>query len=247
MQYFIKHSFRNILQIFLRRTLIICALVLVVLCGILAICFLVPVPPKASIDPVSTANSTTMPADTVYVYVAEYLYHTGLILPVRSGVHDWSKEIDCLETSEYAEFGWGDSTYFMAGTVNIRMALSALFASRASVMGVVGLDAPPFYTQPTQMQRLSLKPSEYAACVAYLRSCFVWKPNGENKGAERIQQGFWGNRSAFYQANPASVGRYSFVNNCNVWSARCLRHTGRTTPLWAGIPQVLQWHVQTKK
>ncbi len=225
------------------RIALVSGVALIGLCAVLAACFFIPTrPPEQESKHSQTTATGTTPSDTVCIYVAEYLYHTGLILPVRSRVQDWSNEIDCLNASEYAEFGWGDSTYFMAGTVNAGMAVNALFASNASVMGVIGLDAPPFYTQPAQIQRLCLSVSDYAACVTYVRSCFLW----EHSRTRRIKQGFWGNRSAFYAAHPASVGRYSLLNNCNVWSARCLQQSGVAMPLWAGIPQVLQWHVQRR-
>jgi uncharacterized protein (TIGR02117 family) len=182
-------------------------------------------------------SSTFNAEDTLHIYVAQYLYHTGLILPVVTDVHDWRTTFPCLKTSQYAEFGWGDSTFFMAGNVNTAMALNALFFSKASVIGVIGLDNPPFFTEPFSMQRISLSARNYAALVSNLHAMTLQKQDS----AIFLRDGFWGNRSAFYAANMRHTGQYSLLRNCNVWSAECLRMAGVETPLWCGLPQPLQW------
>jgi uncharacterized protein (TIGR02117 family) len=204
---------------------------------VLAVCFFTP-RSGASFLPEQTAAVITH--DTLHIYIAEYLYHTGLILPTVSAVHDWRNEFSCLNTSEYAEFGWGDSTFYMGGHVTISMAATALFASKASVIGVIGLDAPPFFTEPASVQRISLSASNYAALVASLQQSILY----ENGNSIFLKQGFWGARSGFYAANTRSLGRYSALNNCNVWSAGHLYAAGISTPLWSGLPQPLVWRLR---
>jgi uncharacterized protein (TIGR02117 family) len=208
---------------------------------VLAVCFLVP-RSGAPLLPEQSPPQTTQ--DTLHIYIAEYLYHTGLLLPTVSAVHDWRNEFSCLEvngnSSIYAEFGWGDSTFYMGGQVTPSMALNALFASKTSVIGVIGLDAPPFFTEPASVQRISLTASNYAALVASLQRSILYK----NASTIFLKQGFWGARSGFYAANTASTGQYSVVNNCNVWSAEHLRMAGMSTPLWSGLPQPLAWRLR---
>jgi uncharacterized protein (TIGR02117 family) len=204
---------------------------------VLGICLFVP----RSVASFSTEQADAQIAhDTLHIYVAEYLYHTGLILPTVSAVHDWRKEFFCLNTSEYAEFGWGDSTFYMGGHVTVPMAMNALFASKASVIGIIGLNAPPFFTEPASVRRIMLNTRQYAALVASLQTSVLYN----NGSTIFLQQGFWGARSGFYAANMRSVGQYSVLNNCNVWSAKHLRAIGITTPLWSGLPQPLAWMLQ---
>jgi uncharacterized protein (TIGR02117 family) len=228
---------------FLRRFVRVLAFVL--LCGamLLCACFLVPRSGRAFSSEQPNSQNTH---DTLHIYVAEYLYHTGLILPTVSAVHDWRKEFACLETngstSQYAEFGWGDSAFYMGGQVTPRMAVNALFASKASVIGVIGLDAPPFFTEPASVRRIAINASNYAALVASLQESIAY----QRGSTTFLQQGFWGARSGFYGANTRLTGQYSLANNCNVWSAKHLRAIGIATPLWSGLPQPLVWMLRAR-
>lgn len=214
------------------RTLLRRIAIFVVLFGVgilclLAICFFIP-------REGARFEDTKERGDTLHLYVAQYLYHTGVILPTTNAVHDWRTEFPCLEGSVYAEFGWGDRTFFMAGNVNAQMAVQALFASQSSVVGVVGLDAPPFFTEPFAMRRIVLSASRYAALVRELQAMTQFPPRF-------LRTGFWGKRSGFYAANTRFTGQYSLLNNCNVRAAACLQAAGIATPFWSGLPQPLQW------
>lgn len=204
---------------------------------VLAALFLIPQHGKEE-NLIHSTRGSIATDTTIHIYVAEYLYHTGLILPVTTNIHDWRREFSCLEGSHYAEFGWGDSVFFMAGNVNAKMAIRALFASKASVVGVIGLNAPPFHTEPSRFTRIPLNAGNYSILVQTLQSMIVQHPNGNGV---YLREGFWGKRSGFYQANMLCTGQYSAIKNCNVWSATCLRSAGITTPLWSGLPQPLQW------
>jgi uncharacterized protein (TIGR02117 family) len=212
---------------------------LLVLAVTLCICFFVPRSPEHRLPPQSEA---------ITFYVAQYVYHTGIILPVQTRMgaqhhelyHDWSKDFPCLQGCAFVEFGWGDRTFYMAGAETVGMALEALFASKASVASVVGLDAPingTFATRPVHLRRVRVSIEEYERLVAFFVGTFLW-----SKGSPVfVREGFWGVRSAFYAANNSLTGQYSLINNCNVWSSNALHTASIRTPLWAGLPQPLVW------
>lgn len=199
-------------------------------------------------------SSQTINSQTIEFYVAQYVYHTGIILPVQvrtaNWKQDWSKDFPCLQGCTFVEFGWGDRQFYMTGAETVGMALEALFASKSSVASIIGLDAPrrdakgreTFTTRPVVVRRVRVGDEEYKRLVAYFASTFARAEEKPSEGKPLfLREGFWGVRSAFYAANVSATGQYSIVNNCNVWSSNALHAACVRTPLWAGIPQPLVW------
>jgi uncharacterized protein (TIGR02117 family) len=270
------------------KTAAVGALLLLLLCccAVLATFFLpmewFVAPPeecsKQSTLPALTSNTphqsttATESSATLYatLYIAQYLYHTGLVFPVKvvfsaqpsmrdnyaatddttfdttfhnmpNIIWDWSEEFPELRGCEFVEVGWGDRAFYMGGTVTASMALEALFASRSSAVGLVGLPAPPLFTQPERLKTIRLSPQAYICLVNYVRRAFERSTDGK---PIFLREGFWGKHSSFYAGNNTATGRYSLLNNCNVWAARGLNRSGVRVPLWAGLPHPLMWMIE---
>jgi len=230
----------RIFRIVLRLSLLV--LVTAAVCAI--VCFFIP-RRTSSTALVACAERAIQPkaeqaesASAVQIIVAEYLYHTGIILPVQSAVYDWTVEFPHLRGKRFVELGWGDSDFYMSGTVTVGLAIQALFFSRSSVMNLTGLDAEPFATQPTRTKHFCIRPEAYKHLVATVLRSFA---RSENGNPVWLREGFFGHHSAFFAANAANTGAYSIANNCNVWNSNALHSAGIATPLWAGIPQPLMW------
>jgi len=206
-----------------------------------AVCFFVP---RRTSSPalVACAERAIQPnaesTSAVQIIVAEYLYHTGIILPVHSAVYDWTAEFPHLRGKRFVELGWGDSDFYMSGAGTVGLAVQALFCSRSSVMNLTGLDGEPFATQPTRIKRFCIRPEAYKQLVVSVLRSFARSEGGKPVW---LREGFFGHQSAFFAANAANTGTYSIANNCNVWNSNALHTAGIATPLWAGIPQPLVW------
>lgn len=177
----------------------------------------------------------------VEIRVAQYLYHTGIIMPVRTAGVDWSETFPCLRDKRSFEIGWGDRDFYMSGSITAGLALTALFRSKASVVNVSGFDADlanDFQpTSPFSQKKLRLSTANYKRMVAWMLASVVFQ--GEKPVF--LREGFWGASSAFYEASTINAGTYSIVNNCNVWNSKALDAANLPVPMWAGVPQPLLW------
>jgi uncharacterized protein (TIGR02117 family) len=177
----------------------------------------------------------------VAIRVARYLYHTGIILPVRTPEVDWSQTFPCLRGKQSFEIGWGDRDFYMSGNITVGLAWKALFQSKASVVNVSGFDTAItdefLSTEPFAQKKIRLSSANYKRMAAWIRASFAL----QNGAPIFLREGFWGTSSAFYEANTAQTGAYSIVNNCNVWNSNALDAANLPVPMWSGVPYPLLW------
>ena len=122
--------------------------------------------------------------------------------------------------SRYVEVGWGDADFYMARRPTVLTALDALLLPGASVLLVVGLDAPLDRALPWGgLQRVPCSREEFAALCRAIGATFQRNENGK---AESVGKGLYGRESRFYAAR----GRYSAVQTCNHWTTRMMRAGG---------------------
>lgn len=178
---------------------------------------------------------------SVSITVARYLYHAGIIMPVQAANHDWSTVFPCLVGKRFVEIGWGDRDFYMSGNVTVTLALKALFASQSSVINVNGFQEAPdstrFPTEPFAKKTFRISEEQYHQMVAWILASVTLR----NSEVVFLREGFWGTSSGFYEANSAHTGRYSLINNCNIWNSDALDAAGMAVPLWSGIPHPLLW------
>jgi len=158
-------------------------------------------------------------AQKVKVYVIGNGWHVGLLLPAEG--------INALVPSLRARFpkagsyeiGWGDMGFYQARDVTASMALEALFASKGSLLHVVGVPGP--------LLALSGEPNVAMTCVstdAYQRMAQRIAQTfalGKDGKPVSMGPGIYGD-SHFYKAN----GEYSLINTCNRWTAEVLQVGG---------------------
>ncbi|MCU0424793.1 MAG: DUF2459 domain-containing protein [Candidatus Kapabacteria bacterium] len=223
-----------------KRRIIVLAGVL--LCGMVLALFFIP--HRFGLGTTRVGNTAEKP---VKISVARYLYHTGIIMPVQAANHDWSEVFPCLRGQRFVEIGWGDRDFYMSGSITVRLAFKALFASESSVLNVNGFreapDSTGFPTEPFAQKTLTLSAAQYRQMVAWMLASVTIDNNGK---AVFLREGFWGVSSGFYEANTAQTGAYSLVNNCNIWNSRALDAADLAVPLWAGIPHPLLWMLPDK-
>ena len=152
-------------------------------------------------------------ARPIPVWLVSRGYHTGLILPAK----DAAELILPLagETSGFAEFGWGESYYYQAPTVELSDAPGALFFSKGSVMRLefCGDDLAAKFAAAGFVIRFDLTANQFTSLCRFIDESFVKK--GRVVTRESIErEGAVG----YY----TSVHHYSILNTCNTWAARAL-------------------------
>ena len=146
-------------------------------------------------------------------------WHAGLLLPAAS--------INALVPSLRARFpkadnyeiGWGDMGFYQAKEVTAGLAMEALFASKGSLLHVVGLAGPvPAMSAEPNVTTTCVSADEYQRMAQWIAKTFTLDKDGKPVS---VGPGIYGD-SQFYKAN----GQYSLLNTCNRWTAEVLQAGG---------------------
>lgn len=167
---------------------------------------------------------------TISIYIISKEYHSSIIIPMQSTVHDWEKYFSPhMITYRYLELAWGDRKYYMASRFDLGSGLRALLLPTPSVMHVVSFPQPPreFFLQ-SEIGKINLPVHKFEKMLDYIRESFAWK---QNETLKYLKPGIYG-ASGFF----ASPKIYHGLFNCNNWVYKALRKAGIPTPVWGGFP-----------
>jgi len=179
----------------------------------------------------------------VMICVNQVGIHTNIIVPVQNNIYNWQKFLNIKEIGkepsenyQYLGFGWGDRDFYPTNPSQIQeivpLGVQALFFSRGSVMRVEGYQEIP---QRHDIQCVGVNNSNYLNTVQFIQNSFQLTPQGQIILFVRSDE----SEASYYEAK----GHYSVLRNSNNWTAEGLRQANINTPLWAGIPQAVMFHV----
>ncbi|MES1023525.1 DUF2459 domain-containing protein [Gloeocapsa sp. BRSZ] len=179
----------------------------------------------------------------VNICVNQVGIHTNIIVPVRNNVYNWQQFVNLKEIGkqpsgnyQYLGFGWGDRDFYPTNPNQIQeivpLGIQALFFSRGSLMRVEGYPEIP---QSHDIHCLGVNTSNYLNTVHFIQNSFELTPQGQTILFVRSDE----SDASYYEAK----GHYSILRNSNNWTAEGLRQANINTPLWAGIPQAVMFHV----
>lgn len=175
-------------------------------------------------------------SDGVTIYLATNGVHTGLILPTRTGTHDWSPLVraehlaDPRYAGHYLWFGWGEAEFYLNtptwADVSARTVLFAAIGSDKTLMHVDHLLEPWHDARP-----IRLSSAQYRRLVAAIHNSFDHARPQPIRG--------YGPADVFYPAH----GRYDAIRTCNWWTGRMLDAAGVRVGAWTPFSAtVMQWH-----
>ncbi len=155
----------------------------------------------------------------VRVHIVGNGWHAGLVLPA-AGVNSQVRALrERFPQAQHYEIGWGDMGFYQARDVTVGLAAQALFASKGSLLHVVGLPgalAP--HLRGADTAELCVSREQHDRMVRLIAQTFVHDAGGQ---LEPRGPGLYGD-SQFYNA----YGRYSLLNTCNRWTAAVLQAAG---------------------
>lgn len=177
---------------------------------------------------------------TVAIRIVSHGWHTGLVLP-RAALNDRLPALaGQFAQADWLEIGWGDLGFYTAPDQQITsgLTLEALFASRGSVLHVVGIRGAPEQAFPhSDVQPLVLGEAGFAALADGIEASFARAPDTP---ATPLGPGLYGD-SRFYAAR----GHYWALHTCNTWTAERLLDAGcPVTPFWALGAGNTMWQVR---
>ena len=153
------------------------------------------------------------------VWVVDHGWHLSLVVraeDVPDGV--WPERLDVAD-ARYLEVAWGDREFYTAPRGSLGLALKAAFASRGSVLHLVGFGVPVrTYFADREVVELRLSRDGVQALTRFIDAAHA---RGSATRAPRLAAPLYG-AGGFY---PAS-GRYHLLHTCNTWIVSALRAGG---------------------
>lgn len=178
------------------------------------------------------AEKTTEPK-THEIFILTNGVHTDLVVPVKSNVIDWSREIPFSDTKskksgfKYLAVGWGDKGFYLDtptwADLKFSTAFKAAFWLSESAMHCTFYDK---MTVGEDCRRIMVTEKQYRNLTQFIRSKFDRDASG--KVIKVPTDAVYGNNDTFYDAQ----GRYSFLNSCNTWTNNGLKAAGQKAALW---------------
>lgn len=180
------------------------------------------------------------PDSGITIYVHDNGVHTGLVLPSRNSIADWSDLVrpehlaDPRYASDHLLFGWGDRTFYLQtptwADLRPSTAFAALFGSEASLVHVDHIAAPQ---QADDLRAITVTPGQYRHIASAIRAQFAL----DGAGQSRPVTGY-GPADVFYEAR----GRYNALRTCNEWTGSVLRNAGIRVGAWTPFNfGVMRW------
>lgn len=180
------------------------------------------------------------PETGITVYVHDNGIHTGLVLPRRNAIADWSNLVqpghlaDPRYASDHLLFGWGDRTFYLEtptwGDLRPSTGFAALFGSEASLVHVDHITAPQ---AADNLRAIRVTPDQYRRIASAIRAQFAL----DDAGRSRPVTGY-GRADIFYEAH----GRYTALKTCNEWTGSILRDAGIRVGAWTPFNfGVMRW------
>jgi uncharacterized protein (TIGR02117 family) len=177
----------------------------------------------------------------VTIFVNTNGVHTGIGMPVRNAVMDWSVLVPAAHLREpkpadYVFIGYGHRGFYLDtpgwAEISPATALNAAFGGGETLIHVDHVDAPG---EGPEQRALTLSHEEYARLVAFIRARFRLN---DGRTIPLIGRGY-GLRDIFYEAQ----GGYSLWMTCNEWTGRALRSAGVRMGFWTPLEQGVMWRL----
>jgi len=166
-----------------------------------------------SIEKIAMADSSR---SAVTVYLVNYGWHTGLIIPKASIPEGLWPESEDFPDAHYLEVGWGDSDYYQARSPDLWMTLKAALWPTASVLYVkpVVMSSALHY----ELIKLKLSSDAFYHLCRYIHESF--DRAGFIRAVALNLATYSGGR--FYPA----TGSFHLFRTCNAWTVSALGAAG---------------------
>ena len=167
-------------------------------------------------------------------------FHADILLPISDraykGDNYWHNNYK--STDRYLSFGWGDRVFFRNPPTQLGQQLTlgfkALFLPTPSALRVRRYRSMP---QSLEVKCVQVSRSNYLQLIEFIQNSLEL----DERGKKILISFDRPNGSSFYAAQDT----YSFLYNCNSWTAAALRKANINTPLWAGIPAAIVFHLKS--
>lgn len=199
-----------------------------------------------------TLSRITVPAEKmegkkITIYVLSNGVHTDFVMPVKSEVVDWSREVKFGNTLgkdslyQYVGMGWGNKRFYMQTPTWADLSL------KTGLIATLGLGRSAihatFYKEITKYDkyiRIELTMDQYRRLVRYIDLTFAKNSAGHYQVI--VSNANYGDSDAFYEAN----GRFTMFYTCNTWLNSGLKACGQRACLWTPFEEAIFYQYRKK-
>jgi uncharacterized protein (TIGR02117 family) len=169
----------------------------------------------------------------IAVYVLSNGVHTDIVMPVKSQLKDWSKEIKFKDTELkdssmcYVAVGWGDKEFYLNTPTWADLKFTTAFKA-AFGLGNAAIHAT-FYKNMTESEnciKIELTTAQYGKLVNYVDAGF--KKDSAGHYIHINTHANYGTTDAFYEATK----KYSIFFTSNTWTNKALKVCGQKACVW---------------
>ena len=168
--------------------------------------------------PVGTSVSLRVADQGAYdVYVADWGYHTSVIIPQ---VSQWALGPPGRDRAAWVEYAWGDRRFYRDSDYRPHSLIATLILPTASVTYVAGRDRPPLHADGARaVYRREVNAVTLRALAVELERSIRRDAAGLRRSPSAAVAGYSGR---FYEA----YGSYLWAYDCNRWTVDRLAAVG---------------------
>lgn len=168
------------------------------------------------------------------IYIKTNGVHTDLVLPVKTALVDWSKEIKFSNTHladtaaiQYLAMGWGDKGFYLQTPTWSDLKFSVAFKAMTGLSNTA-IHATYYssLTESSKCKKIMISNAQYERLVNYIMNSFDKDENGHVMVIATNAN--YNTADAFYEAK----GSYSLFYICNTWANDALKASGQAACLW---------------
>jgi uncharacterized protein (TIGR02117 family) len=182
---------------------------------------------------ISVSREDAQTADMA-IYIKTNGVHTDLVVPVKSDLADWSREVKFAHTHlqdtsniQYLAMGWGDKGFYLQtptwADLKFSVAFKAAFALSTTAIHATFYDK---LQENESCRKILISRNAYNRLVQYISNSF--QRNAAGHFIKIATNANYSKADAFYEAN----GSYSMLHTCNTWANNGLKASGQKACLW---------------
>lgn len=174
--------------------------------------------------------------EEIAIYILTNGVHTDLVVPVKSALYDWSKEVRFANTISkdtsynYLAMGWGDKAFYLETPEWKDLKASVAFKA-AFALSITAIHATYYKTMTPgeQCRKIMISAAQYQRLINYITGSFQKDTNGHF--IHIATNAVYNRNDAFYEA----TGSYSMLHTCNTWANNGLKESGQKCCLWTAF------------
>ena len=179
----------------------------------------------------------------IAIYILTNGDHTDIVVPVKTQIVDWSREMSYQNTiakdttGKYLAIGWGDKGFYLNTPTWADLKFSTAFkAAFALSTSAIHATYYPDMPESNACKKIMISNDQYRRMVVFIDNSF--KRNTSGSVINIKTNANYGNTDAFYEAER----KYNLFYTCNTWANNVLKAGGQIACVWTPFDRGIFYH-----